>query len=92
MITNTKTFYLGIILLVIPVLGLPTSWKFGLFILCALILIYLSLEIRTIHLDQHDVPHKEEIFTPRAHRRPRKKPEPVLEKTEQDDVTFSSLE
>lgn len=45
MIKNGKTFYLGIFIFLIPFLGLPSSWRTFLVVVCGLVLILMSVKV-----------------------------------------------
>ncbi len=72
MITNSRTLYLGIFLLIIPLLGFPLSWKFGLVIVVALVLIALSIKV-DIKIDLPKTQNTPVVSKEKPIRRPRKK-------------------
>ncbi|HEY4509061.1 MAG TPA: hypothetical protein VJC13_02140 [Candidatus Paceibacterota bacterium] len=45
MINRKSTFFLGIFIFLIPFLGLPSSWKTALVVICGLILVFLSVKV-----------------------------------------------
>src|SRR5579872_4748807 len=45
MITSKRNFFLGVFLFLVPFLGLPSSWKSVLVIVCALVLISFSIRL-----------------------------------------------
>lgn len=45
MIVNTKTFFVGLILVLLPFLGIPLFWKTTFTVLFGLYLIFLSIRI-----------------------------------------------
>lgn len=53
-------FYLGIILIIVPFLGIPTSWKDTSIFIVALLLIFISI-LEYISFKKHDKNIEEEI-------------------------------
>lgn len=58
MINRRSTFFLGIFIFLIPFLGLPSSWKTALVVICGLSLIGLSIKIT---LPKRAVPSKNRV-------------------------------
>jgi len=70
MIQKRGTFFLGLFIFLIPFLGLPTSWKTTLIVLCGLSLVYSSIKI-TLPERLRKISRKPEVKTV-VKRKPRK--------------------
>ncbi len=57
MISRKLTFFLGIFIFLVPFMGLPTSWKTAVIIICGLVLITSSISL-TISIPKKTVKHK----------------------------------
>ncbi len=63
MISNKRTFFLGIFIFIIPFLGFPGSWKTAFIIISGIALIFLSVKI-SMPKKQGRVRSKKEKVTP----------------------------
>lgn len=61
MINNKQTFFLGLFIIIIPALGLPTFWKTTFFILSGVVLVFLSIKITLPKRTQKKLRKKEKI-------------------------------
>lgn len=57
MISRKSTFFLGIFIFLLPFMGLPTSWKTGLMIVCGIFLVFSSLSL-TISIPKKTTKHR----------------------------------